>query len=188
MKLKEQFPREYRIWKAMRARCNAPCYSDSLYQKRDIKVCERWNSFASFIEDMGSCPEGCSIDRLNSYGNYCPENCRWATTEEQAKNRGKFNLVYTYNGETMCLKDWAKKLGLRYQTLHMRLSRHPELTFEQLITYIDPRDKKILWKGQYYTRKQLCEKYNIPIQNFYDRTHKGWSLEKILLTPINHKI
>lgn len=188
MKLKEQFKREYRIWKAMRARCHSKCFSNSVYQKRGIKVCKRWDSFSLFMEDMGPCPNGYSIDRIDTYGNYCPENCRWASRDEQVRNRGKFNLIYSYNGETMCLKDWSKKLGLNYQTLHMRLKRHPEFTFKQLITYIDPRDEKILWENQYYTRQQLCEKYNIPLMNFYDRTHKGWSLEKILLTPVNHKI
>ena len=67
----------------------------------------------------------------------------------------------------------------------MRLTRHPNMSFEELIFYIDPRDKKFLWQGKYYSRQELCTKYNIPIQNFYDRTHKGWSLEKILLTPIS---
>lgn len=41
--LRKQFPREYRIWKAMRARCNAPCFKDSVYQRRKIKVCNRWD-------------------------------------------------------------------------------------------------------------------------------------------------
>lgn len=188
MKLKEQFKREYRIWKAMRARCHAPCYKNSTYQQNGIKVCERWNSFTSFIEDMGACPENFSIDRVNTYGNYEPSNCRWASNETQAKNRGKFNLEYTYNGETHCLKEWAKIFGIKYVTLHMRLQRHPELSFEELITFKDPRSEKIFWKGNYYSREELCSQYNIPIQNFYDRHHKGWSLDRILLTPVNYKI
>ena len=111
--LRKQFPREYRIWKAMRARCNAPCFKDSVYQRRKIKVCNRWDSFDSFMQDMGKCPPKYSIDRIDTYGDYCPENCRWASQEEQCKNRGKFNLIYTYQGETLCLKDWAKKFDIK---------------------------------------------------------------------------
>lgn len=186
--LRKQFPREYRIWKAMRARCNAPCFKDSVYQRRKIKVCNRWDSFDSFMQDMGKCPPKYSIDRIDTYGDYCPENCRWASQEEQCKNRGKFNLIYTYQGETLCLKDWAKKFDIKYITLHMRLKRFPNLSFEELINYEDPRTKKFLWQGEYCSRKELCDKYGIPIANFYDRQHKGWSLEKILTIPVNQKI
>lgn len=188
MKKKEEFKREYRIWKAMRARCNAPCYKDSIYQVQNISVCERWNSFDLFIEDMGPCPKGYSIDRIDTYGNYCPENCRWADNKTQASNRGNFNKKYSYKGEEHCLKDWANILGIKYLTLYMRINRHPELTFEETISYKDPRTEKILWEGNYYTRLELCTMYNIPLQNFYDRFHKGWSIEKILTTPINYKI
>lgn len=188
MKLKDLHPKEYRVWKAMRARCNAPCQRNSMYQKRGIKVCERWNSFDTFFNDMGECPEGCSIDRIDTYGNYEPANCRWATASIQAKNRGNFNRMISYNGETMCLKDWAKKLNIRYGTLYIRMLRHPEMSFEEAISYVCPKDKMFLWEGKYYTRKELCSMYNIPIMNFHDRTHKGWPLERILLTPVSYKI
>lgn len=187
MSKRKDFQREYRIWKAMRARCSAPCYRDSTYQINEIKVCERWNSFESFIADMGPCPEGYSIDRIDTYGDYSPENCRWANPSTQAKNRGTFNKVFTYNGETHCLKDWARILNIKYVTLCMRIKRLPELSFEEIINYEDPRKKKILWENNYYTREELCSMYNIPIINFYDRTHKGWPLSKILLTPVETK-
>lgn len=169
----------------MRARCSAPCYKDSIYQKKGITVCQRWDSFENFISDMGPCPESYSIDRINTNGNYSPENCRWASAAVQAKNRGSFNKVYTYNGETYCLKDWAKVLGIKYITLVMRIKRHPELSFTEVLSFIDPRIQPIVYENKEYTRQELCEKFNIPLKLFYDRWHKQWPLERILKTPIN---
>lgn len=183
--LRQLHPVEYRTWKAIRARCYAPCNADvGNYQKAGIKVCERWNSFANFYADMGDRPEGHTIDRIDCSKDYSPDNCRWATWSTQAKNRVSFNKVFTYKGKTQCLKDWAKEYGIYYQTLVARIKRFPELSFGEILNYQDPRSKKILWQGKEYTREELCTIYNIPLQNFYDRKHKGWSLEKILTTPI----
>lgn len=185
MKLRKLYPREYRIWKAMRARCHAPCYSNSNYQKKGIKCCRRWNSFEHFLSDMGKCPEGYSLDRINPDGNYEPSNCRWASNKDQASNRGKFTPVFNYKGESHILKDWSRILGINYSTLRKRIFEM-RMTFEAAVSYIDPRDEKIWYNGKHYTRKELCDKYGIPLQNFYDRTHKGWSLDKILNTPVKH--
>ena len=62
------------------------------------------------------------------------------------------------------------------------------MSFENALNYVDLRDKLLYWEGEYYTKKELSEKYNIPLPNFYDRRRKGWSLQKILLTPVIHKI
>ena len=183
MKLKKRYPREYRIWKAMRARCNAPSYKDSTYQKRGIKCCRRWNSFEHFISDMGSCPEGYSIDRIDNNKNYEPSNCRWTNSKTQASNRGRFTPIYSYKGESHILKDWSRILNINYSTLRKRIFEMG-MTFENAVVYIDPRDELIWWNGKSYTKQELCDVYNIPIQNFYDRKHKGWSLERILKTPI----
>lgn len=114
--------REYISWANLKIRCykkNHPYYPD--YGGRGITVCERWlNSFENFLSDMGRCPDGHTIDRINNDGNYEPSNCRWATKVEQASNR-KSNRVLTFNGKTQIAKRWAEELGIGYQTLIFRL-------------------------------------------------------------------
>lgn len=78
----------YASWQAMRGRCNYPKeVGYSRYGGRGIKVCDRWNSFAAFLEDMGERPSrDHTIDRINNDGDYEPANCRWATKAEQRAN------------------------------------------------------------------------------------------------------
>lgn len=88
--LGRKFRAEYRSWMHMRDRCRNPNNKDfDRYGGRGISICERWNEFAKFIEDMGARPTNLhSLDRYpNNDGNYEPTNCRWATKVEQANNR-----------------------------------------------------------------------------------------------------
>lgn len=77
----------YNSWHSMITRCGDP--NNKNYYGRGITVCERWNIFKNFLEDMGIRPNGHQIDRINNNGNYEPSNCRWVTPKQNSNNRRK---------------------------------------------------------------------------------------------------
>jgi hypothetical protein len=112
--------RLYRVWSSMKSRCYYP-KNESYYQygKREISVCEEWkNDFSSFYNWSinNGYNDKLSIDRIDNNGNYCPENCRWATLVEQANNMSN-NVRLTYHGYTKTLKEWSRALGISYNIL-----------------------------------------------------------------------
>ena len=115
---------EYPVWNTMISRCHRNTKSSHCYRDRGIVVCDRWRtSFDNFIADMGRRPSPAhTLERINNDGNYEPNNCRWATRKEQARNM-RDNRNITFNGETKCLVDWARERGLKRQALEMRLKR-----------------------------------------------------------------
>ena len=183
MSLNHKYKTEYQAWKAMKARCYAPSNKTSYYQLNGIIVCDKWKtSFNAFLTDMGSCPKGYSLDRINNLGNYEPENCRWATAYEQSKNRGSFNLMFTYNGKTQVLKDWAKELGIKYTTLYQRIVRSKQ-SFEDAITP-NSFGRLLEYNGELKTITEWSQLTGIPYQIIVDRKHRGWTSERIFQQKI----
>lgn len=79
---------EYVIWQGMKQRCLNPKNAKyGSYGARGITVCERWLAFENFLADMGSRPAGLTLERVNNDKGYGPDNCKWATLSEQARNR-----------------------------------------------------------------------------------------------------
>lgn len=118
--LHEKFPQDYNRWEDMIARCNNPKHAKyPNYGGRGIRVCDRWRKYANFHEDMGLRPSGMSLDRIDNNGNYEPGNCRWATPQEQARNR-RSNVMITIDGETHCLAEWVEILGEPREVLRRR--------------------------------------------------------------------
>jgi hypothetical protein len=118
---------EFRSWCALTQRCTDPNSAKYLrYGGRGIEIAPRWvgrEGFANFLADMGRKPSSQhSIERKNRDGNYEPENCVWATIEEQANNRSNNRLV-THHGETHSVAEWARRLGMAYSRLAARLDR-----------------------------------------------------------------
>lgn len=116
---------EYRAWVAMRHRCYVKTTRDyANYGGRGITVCERWReSYDNFLADMGCKPSPRhSIDRIDNFGPYSPENCRWATQSEQNRNRRSCRLL-EFQGRTQTLVAWVEEYGLTRQTVSYRLRR-----------------------------------------------------------------
>jgi hypothetical protein len=111
----------YWIWAAMIKRCNNP--NDKGYKNygaRGIKVCERWHIYTNFLADMGPRPEGLMLERIDNNAGYNPENCKWATRKENNSNRR--NCIYlSHNGEKVTLKEYCRRLGLRYRPIVKRI-------------------------------------------------------------------
>lgn len=106
--------RTHRIWKAMKQRCRDPNASNfKHYGGRGIRIADQWLDFVRFHEDMGECPPDHSIDRIDVNGHYEPGNCRWVRQAEQVKNTRR-NIMVEHNGASVCLKDFAKAVGLSY--------------------------------------------------------------------------
>lgn len=113
----------YQLWLQMRDRCNNP--NNPRYQSyggRGIKVCARWDDFANFFKDMGARPSGQSIDRIDNDGNYEPENCRWASTSEQQRNK-RNTVMVQFRGRQMPLAEAIDVSGsaIPSNTIRMRL-------------------------------------------------------------------
>lgn len=109
----ESYP-EYIVWKGMRQRCNDKNNSHYIYYgAKGVSVCERWNTFSNFYEDMGPRPsKKHSIDRIDANKDYEPGNCRWVTAHTQALNRGIFsNNKSGYTGVHQQDGLWVAKLN-----------------------------------------------------------------------------
>lgn len=114
--------RTYGIWAKMKARCIDPSTTGyENYGARGIRVCDRWMDFVNFLSDMGECPVGLSIDRIDVNGNYEPSNCRWATIDEQANNK-RTTVWLEVDGQRKTAAQWNAFMGFKRATVHNRLS------------------------------------------------------------------
>ena len=116
--------RIYNTWQNMKKRCNSP--TNKFYYRyggRGITYCSEWENFEPFYEWAmnNGYQENLTIDRIDVDGNYCPENCRWATKKEQNNNTRR-NRLLTYMGRTQNLGQWCEELGLSRRRVTYRLN------------------------------------------------------------------
>lgn len=127
--------RLYDIYTTMKQRCyNKNHKKYKHYGGRGIKVCSEWlESYSNFYEWAinNGYSDNLTLDRIDTNGNYEPNNCRWATQKEQQNNK-RTNTNITYNGETHNLKQWAEIKGINYKALWKRL--HDGWSVERALT------------------------------------------------------
>ena len=174
---------EYKSWQGSKNRClniNHRQYPD--YGARGITVCDRWLNFKNFLADMGLKPSPKhSLDRIDNDGDYCPENCRWATPKEQANNK-RNNQIIKIEGKTLNIIQWEEKQGFNSGIIYSRLidgwsefdAVMTPINIDRLIT-IGFKTLTIAGWG-----KEMGYKNKI-IQN---RLTKGWSEFDAVMTPV----
>lgn len=129
--------RTLKSYRHAKSRCmnpNDPKYP--VYGGRGVTMCQRWvDSFEEFLADMGECPPGLTLDRIDVNGNYEPRNCRWATAATQVRNKTT-NVFVEHQGETMILKDFAARIGVNYKSLHARIKYRGQTAHEAALSLL----------------------------------------------------
>lgn len=186
----------YSSWANMIARCyNPKARGFERYGGAGITVCDRWrggSGFANFFADMGARPAGHSIERNDGTKNYTPENCRWATTPEQNRNK-RNNRRFVYKGQSYVLADLARLSGLGVLTLRFRLltSKEPWTVERAVETPPLPRElmndraTAITHKGVAYPSiSALARAVGVSGHNLHNRIRNGWTLEDAIRIPV----
>lgn len=172
--MRNKYPKKenLKLWysyHAMKKRClnpNEKRYKD--YGGRGIRICDEWlkgfDEFAEWALSNGY-QDGLTIERKDVNGNYCPENCEWISKHEQNFNK-RNSLIVEYNGQKKDLMVWCKELGLKYDTIHHRITHG----WDAEKAFNTPTNKKSF--------ACICREHGINPVTAYDRIHKlGWSYE-----------
>lgn len=118
--------RLYKIWQDMKRRCSSPSEkSFKDYGGRGITVCQEWEEFEPFMKwalTVGY-KDDLTIDRINVNGNYEPDNCKWSTLKEQARNK-RNNFMVAYQGRIQPLAAWCEELNLGYDKTYARIKKY----------------------------------------------------------------
>ncbi len=115
--------RTYRIWVGMRNRCyneRNPKYQH--YGAKGVVICDRWSAYENFLADMGAVPDGLTIERIDTNGNYEPSNCKWADQKEQQNNRTNNRRVVVNGTCIFNILEVEELVGLSRQTISRRIA------------------------------------------------------------------
>lgn len=147
--------RIYRIWRQMKARCyNSESNVYKYYGGRGISVCDEWlNSVQSFYQWAinNGYKDNLTIDRIDSNKDYFPENCRWATIEEQQRNK-RNNIKIIYDGKERTISEISKITGDSYNKIFKRIKRGKSLLVFVLCIFLSCCS---------YTNASLCPRYPV---------------------------
>ena len=176
---------EYKAWQGMKDRCfnpNHKRYSD--WGGRGITVCDRWLNFKNFLADMGVKPTPKhSIDRIDNDGDYCPDNCRWATKAEQGNNR-RSNRFITINDVTLTIVQWEKKMGFNKNIIWQRLEDGWS-EYDAVMTPVQVR--LITIESETRTIAQWTKEMGFNKNVIWKRLEAGWSEYRAVMTPVRYK-
>jgi len=158
-------PKEYAAWYSMLDRCyNTENQAWNNYGGRGISVCDRWlgeDGLDNFCKDMGPPLPDQSIDRIDNSLGYSPDNCRWASAKQQARNRRSSKLI-TIGEETKSMAEWCEVYNIQYSLVKDRIQDGWDplkaFTTPKKRTYLNVGDKFNYWT--IISKVDDCNKYN----------------------------
>ena len=185
------------IYSEMKQRCyNPKCKSYKDYGERGITVCDEWTniekvdgkttkgwlSFKKWALENGY-SESLTIDRIDTNGDYSPQNCRWVTRKVQANNV-RTNRFITYNGVTKTLSEWSDTLKIGYKVLESRLNRYGWSVERAFETKDNCNFKMIVYKNKRQSLKEWCNELGLNYSKIRSRLNNyHWTIERAFETP-----
>lgn len=189
----------YHTWWSMMQRCYNPEHHNyPNYGARGIKVCEEWHKVENFVAwarlTVGKKDRKLTVDRIDVNGDYCPENCRWATNKEQSRNM-RTNRIETIDGISKPFSEWCEEYNIATEVVYQRCntlgwkfetalktpvgSRNPDNNNSNFST----NDIIIEIDGEKGNISFWCNKFGTSRQTAYRRISRGWDLVKAVKTP-----
>lgn len=181
--------RLYSIWRNMKSRCTNPNKPDyKYYGANGIRVCDEWNDYSNFKEWAinNGYQDGLTLDRRVGNENYCPENCRWITIQEQQNNK-KNNHILEFNGEQHSISEWSRILKVDRELIKDRILAGWDV--ERALTEpVKPKEKLLSYNGETHNFTEWANITGITRSTLYTRYNDmNWSVEDTLTKPVKKK-
>ena len=179
------------LWRKMKARCQNPKDREFFrYGARGITVCDRWaNSFQAFVEDVGPRPSPKhSIDRIDGAKGYSPDNCRWATAQEQSLNRPEWVVILEHQGRRQTVVEWARELGIGPSTLYnrVRMGWPPDRALQERPGTRRVNSRMLTVGGRTQTLPAWAREAGLRPKTVKERLRRGWTPEEALSPEMEH--
>ena len=180
--------RLYRIYKSMKQRCYNPRTPNyQIYGKRGIRICNEWlNDYDAFCKWSlaHGYDDSLSIDRIDTNGNYCPENCRWADSFTQMRNTTR-NKYLTINGEIKTVSEWCEIYDINQHTYYGRLREGWDPIEALRVPSKGKRNLDFEYNGVTKSIPQWAKEYGMGATTLKYRLFSGWPVEKALNEPVD---
>lgn len=175
--------RIYCIWNGILSRTKYKSLKDKKnYWGRGISVCKEWEDFSRFYEWSlkNGYSDNLTIDRIDVNGDYCPENCRWATRKEQSNNTTK-NVRICFFGKEKTISEWSDYLNISYNTLWKRIKKCNSKKDLSI-----PVKKKFIieYLGERFNLKEICIKFNKNYKIIHRSYKRGKKLQDLISKDI----
>jgi len=176
---------EHSVWRGIKSRCYNPNTEHyDCYGGRGIKMSDEWKyDFSNFYRDMGPRPSSKhEIERIDNNGNYCVENCKWVTHQEELNNK-RNNVFLEFNGKKQTVAMWEREIGVSKGVIYGRIFRYGWSVEKALTIPLNSitgrKSKEITYDGKTQTLVMWSKELNISRGVLYNRIFDlKWSIEK----------